>query len=874
MLDPVASDPGTPVTGQFWFNTTSDRLKGYDGSNVFTLLRLDGNDTITAIFNFNPASGSVPFTVDASMNSTVTNLNADRVDGYHAAEAATVSTLAARDASGNLTVATPTSDGHAATKAYVDGVAAGQDWKDSCVAATTANITLSGEQTIDGVSVTDGERVLVKDQSTGSENGIYVCSTGSWSRSTDADENAEVTSGLTTFIEEGTENAGSGYTLTTTGTIVVGTDALTFTRSSGGSVYTAGNGMVKSGTVFHFAQSSAYSIGQIPYADSSSTIGMLAAGTANYVLKGQGAGSAPIWGQVNVSSEIIGTLPTGNGGTGTTTTFTSGSVIFAVGSGVYGQDNANLFWNNGSNLLGIRKNNPSYAVDIGYDGSLVGLRVDNDGSSGNAPASILLETAGGARGGGVYYFNSASSDNWFSGVPYNEAGVKFVIAYQADAAFQTTTARTDYAVLTALHNGNVGIGDTSPPIKLSVTNDSSNTSANGILTLNNTDTTANNWIGLNFTTTDTSADLDGVARIAVQTTSRSASGVTGDLTFWTSDDANNPSERMRILSDGNIGMGTSSPSTLLDVSGSVAGPARLYRSTAGNCSLQVENTLDAVYMGITSDGNLGLGFDLNLSNSYLQINSSGLVGIGTTNPQELLHIADANTDPFLILERVDTSVNAGGRIGGIGFRGGETTVSNVAEIEAWAESDWNADDSPTYLTISLTPDGATAAAEVFRIASNGDLTVTSTTLVDNLNADMLDSQEGSYYLDLANSTGDTDDISEGLTNLFYTDARARASLSSTDAAEIAYDSGTGVLGLGTEAGRVKSGTIGNGASTSLTFTHSLGTRDVIVQVYRTGTPYDTILCDVTRNSTSQVTCDFNTAPTTNEFTVVVTAANG
>ena len=86
----------------------------------------------------------------------------------------------------------------AATKNQVDVAQAGLDAKDSCRVATTANITLSGEQTIDGVTTTT-DRVLVKNQTTGSQNGIYVSAAGAWARSTDADANVEVTAGLYTL---------------------------------------------------------------------------------------------------------------------------------------------------------------------------------------------------------------------------------------------------------------------------------------------------------------------------------------------------------------------------------------------------------------------------------------------------------------------------------------------------------------------------------------------------------------------------------------------------------------------------------------------------------------------------------------------------
>ena len=107
----------------------------------------------------------------------------------------------------------------------------GFDWKDSVRVATTANITLSGEQTIDGVS-TSADRVLVKNQSTASENGLYVSAAGSWTRSVDADEDSDVTSGLTVAVEEGTTQADFTYQLTTNNPITVDTTGLVYTKIS------------------------------------------------------------------------------------------------------------------------------------------------------------------------------------------------------------------------------------------------------------------------------------------------------------------------------------------------------------------------------------------------------------------------------------------------------------------------------------------------------------------------------------------------------------------------------------------------------------------------------------------------------------------
>jgi phage-related tail fiber protein len=145
-------------------------------------------------------------------------------------------------------LADPTNAQDAATKAYVDAARSGLDVKASVRVATTAAITLSGTQTIDGVAVVAGDRVLVKDQGTASANGIYDVAAGSWTRSSDADTSAEVTAGMYTFVEEGTVNGDVGFVLTTDNPITLGTTSLTFTQFSSTSSVTAGNGLTKTGT--------------------------------------------------------------------------------------------------------------------------------------------------------------------------------------------------------------------------------------------------------------------------------------------------------------------------------------------------------------------------------------------------------------------------------------------------------------------------------------------------------------------------------------------------------------------------------------------------------------------------------------------------
>jgi len=119
-------------------------------------------------------------------------------------------------------------------KAYVLNVLAGlRDPKDACRVASTANIVIAtgGLIAVDGVTVAAGDRVLLKNQTLPAENGIYVAAVGAWVRSTDCDEDAEVTSGISTLITEGLTNTRKIYVLTSADPIVVGTTPLVFAQA-------------------------------------------------------------------------------------------------------------------------------------------------------------------------------------------------------------------------------------------------------------------------------------------------------------------------------------------------------------------------------------------------------------------------------------------------------------------------------------------------------------------------------------------------------------------------------------------------------------------------------------------------------------------
>jgi len=193
-------------------------------------------------------------------------------------------------------LADPTADADAANKGYVDGVAQGLDVKDSVVATTTANGTLStafaNGQSIDGVTLQTGDRILIKNQTTASQNGIYnVNASGAPSRATDMATGANA-AGAFVFVEQGTVNAENGFTCTSdTGSAVVGTNNLTFAQFSGAGQIIAGAGIAKSGNEIFVARKAN---------------GGLTIESGNLAVKLD-------------ATSITGTLAIGDGGTGATT---------------------------------------------------------------------------------------------------------------------------------------------------------------------------------------------------------------------------------------------------------------------------------------------------------------------------------------------------------------------------------------------------------------------------------------------------------------------------------------------------------------------------------------------------------------------------
>jgi len=260
-FEALATDPSSGnFEGRMYFNTATFTLKVYANAawrkSVHSIVS-GGGAGIAEALTVSESNGTVTLTLAVADSDSAGLLTAAFFnDLTDATSSATANKLVKRDASGNVSVATPTADAHAATKAYVDAARSGLDVKQSVRAATTAAVLLASglENTdvIDGVTLATGDRVLVKNQGTASENGIYVVqASGAAVRATDFDGSGEVSGGAFTFVEEGTINADSGFVVTSNGAITVGTDAITWVQFSGAGAITAGDGLTQTGTTIN-----------------------------------------------------------------------------------------------------------------------------------------------------------------------------------------------------------------------------------------------------------------------------------------------------------------------------------------------------------------------------------------------------------------------------------------------------------------------------------------------------------------------------------------------------------------------------------------------------------------------------------------------
>jgi len=347
---------GASTLGNIRYNSTTGLFEGYNGAwTAFA-----SGSGVTSIATGTGLTGG-PITSTGTISIDVTGVTAATygsslvvpviaVNAQGQITSATNTTINAVTLTTGTISTTPSGSTDIANKSYVDTIAQGLDTKASVVAGTTVNITLSGTQTIDGIVLVSGDRVLVKNQTASADNGLYLCAAGAWTRTTDMDTWAEVP-GAYVFVETGSTLADTGWVCTSNAGGTIGVTAITWAQFSGagsgvssitfgstgltpatattGAVTVAGTLAVANGGT---GQASTLTQYGVVYGSTTTAMASTAAGTTTTVLHGNASG-APSFGAVSLTADISGTLPVANGGTNITS-YAIGDLIYASTTGI------------------------------------------------------------------------------------------------------------------------------------------------------------------------------------------------------------------------------------------------------------------------------------------------------------------------------------------------------------------------------------------------------------------------------------------------------------------------------------------------------------------------------------------------------------
>jgi hypothetical protein len=248
----VTATPASLLVGELAYSTASNSF--FIGDSTGTPIKIGGSADVTklagiqagaqvnSVVSVNSRTGAVVITsTDVGLNNVT---NESKSTMFNNPTFTGTVTLPATG-SGNL---------EAATKAYVDSVATGLVIKDAVVVATTAAGTLATSfangSVVDGVTLVTGNRILIKNQASGAENGIYTVNvSGAPTRAIDLNSSPETKPGVIMYVSGGSTQMGTQWVLTTTNA-TLGTTALTFVQFGGGQVYSAGTGLTLTGSVF------------------------------------------------------------------------------------------------------------------------------------------------------------------------------------------------------------------------------------------------------------------------------------------------------------------------------------------------------------------------------------------------------------------------------------------------------------------------------------------------------------------------------------------------------------------------------------------------------------------------------------------------
>ncbi len=578
-------------------------------------------------------------------------------------------------------LATPTADADGATKAYVDSVAQGLDVKASCRAATVANITLSGTQTIDGVAVIAGDRVLVKDQSTAANNGIYVVAAGSWSRAADADTWAELV-GAFTFVEDGTVNDNSGWVCTSAPGGTLGVTAVTFEQFSGAGQITAGAGLTKTGNTLNVGTASSSRIVVNTDDIDLATTGVTASTYKSVTVDAYGRVTA-------------GTNPTTLVGFGITDAYTSAqtdTLLAAKLSLTGGTMSGNLAMG-GFKVTGLGA--PSNAADAATkDYTDTGL-------------ALKLNLAGGTMSGAI-----AMGTNKITGLGDPTLAQDAATKNYIDTIFGSTTSAAASAAAAASSASSASSSATSASASASSASSSAAAAAASY------DSFDDRYLGAKAS--DPTVDNDGNALL------------TGAL-YW-----NTTSNQMRVYdgsawvvaylpASGYAQLGSTNTFTANQIiTANTSSDALKITQTGSGNALYIEDVAaDATPFVVSSTGVLGIG-----TTTPDNVTSAGIALVSNAGyyPQLIQRntTVDSNAS-YIGLEksRNGAVVQNGDILGNIVFRGYDgTQFLQGAAMWAAISATPGTNDMPTDIVFGTTPDGGSGISERLRISSTGAGTAT------------------------------------------------------------------------------------------------------------------------------------------------------
>ena len=250
----LAAAPSSPKAGQVYYNTVSNVGAVWNGSAwrpTDAAALTDGSVALSALA-VNPLARANH--TGTQLSSTISDLSTV-VQAYSLSAFASPTTaiLMGSQKISNLANGTAAQDAvafaqmNSAIAAAVSGQTA---VKNPVRAVATANLTLSGTQTVDGVALVAGDRVLLTAQTTASQNNIYVVAAGAWALATDVASTGQLIEGTDVLVAEGTTYGGSIFRVTTTGTITIGTTSITWVQTTKINTYSGSTTVLLTGSAF------------------------------------------------------------------------------------------------------------------------------------------------------------------------------------------------------------------------------------------------------------------------------------------------------------------------------------------------------------------------------------------------------------------------------------------------------------------------------------------------------------------------------------------------------------------------------------------------------------------------------------------------